>query len=56
MLGLVLDNPIEAVAPPDSQHVLTRPLRWDELASFAEHPAHDELAAYIAWKRKHSHL
>ena len=56
VLGVVLADPIEVVSPPDSEHVRTRTLRWQDLAEFTLHPAHKELAAYVAWKRKHGHL
>jgi hypothetical protein len=54
VVGVVLADPIEAAPPQDSEHVATRTIRWEELAEFPGHPAHDQLAAYLAWKRKHS--
>ena len=56
VLGVVLSDPIEAVTPPDTEHVVTRTLRWQDLAEFDARPAHNELADYVAWKRKLSGL
>ncbi len=52
VLGVVIADPIEVAAPPDSPHVATRTIRWEDLATFGEHPAHDQLAAYVTWKRQ----
>jgi hypothetical protein len=54
VLGLVIADPIEATAPPDTTRVATRTLRWEELATFCEHPVYEQLAPYVAWKRRHS--
>jgi hypothetical protein len=56
VLGVVVRDPIEASPPRDSELVVTRIIRWAELAEFSGHPAHDQLGAYVAWKRLHSGL
>jgi hypothetical protein len=51
VLGIVLDEPLAAVTPPDAQGVHTASLRWDDLAAYQHHPKHEEFARYLEWKR-----
>jgi predicted RNase H-like nuclease len=48
--GVVLDDPL-AVEPPDAHGVYTASVTWDQLARYGRHPAGDEFARYLAWKR-----
>jgi hypothetical protein len=48
--GIVLDEPLAAVTPPDAHGVHTVSIRWAELASYPAHPKGDEFSRYLAWK------
>src|SRR5690242_17312708 len=50
LLWVVLSYPIEVVTPADAEHVPTHTVRWQDLAEFQDHPAHDQLVSYLAWK------
>ena len=54
VLGVYLNDPIEVPVPKDSTTVVTRGLRWHELAGYSGHPCEDEFHRYLAWKR-HTH-
>ncbi len=54
VLGVVLQDLIEAITPGDSDHVTTRTIRWENLAEFSGRSAQGEFAHYLAWKRHHS--
>jgi hypothetical protein len=51
VIGIVLDEPLAAVTPPDAHGVHTASIRWEELAQFPKHPKRDEFRRYLAWKR-----
>jgi hypothetical protein len=38
VLGIVLDEPLEQVQPPDARGVNTASVRWEELATYPHHP------------------
>ena len=51
VLGIVLDDPLAQVQPPAAHGVHTASIRWEELATYTNHPKGDEFARYLEWKR-----
>jgi hypothetical protein len=51
VLGIVLDDPLAQVQPPDGNGVHTASIRWEELAAYTDHPKGVEFARYLEWKR-----
>ncbi len=51
VLGIVLDEPLSDVTPPDKHGVHTASLRWEQLAEYDQHPKQDEFGRYLEWKR-----
>jgi len=39
----------------DGVAIHTRDLSWEDVSTIEEHPLPQEVRAYIAWKRQHSH-
>jgi hypothetical protein len=48
--GVVLGDSL-GVEPPDANGVHTASVTWDQLARYDRHPAGDEFARYLTWKR-----
>jgi hypothetical protein len=54
VLGIIRDEPFEQPQAPDEESVITRTVKWSELAEYHDHPRAEEFGRYYGWKAKNS--
>lgn len=54
VVGIIRDEPFEQPQSPDEESVITRMVKWSELAEYQGHPRKEEFGRYYDWKVKNS--